>query len=132
VLNLDNDACGDLNQGEYNKANGTAVTFTIPSVKCAAPASGGTNVHLPYCTSWHSNQGTVCNAVDGTTLAGKFTHAPDTKSKCTCGDLVLPIVVRNADATVTKKATQADVTYTVTVKNTSGFAVNITDLNDTV
>jgi hypothetical protein len=132
VLNLDSDACGDLNQGVYTGAN--AVRFTIPNVTCTSTADDGF-VHLPYCTSWHSNQGTQCNAVDNAspnTDTDKFTHAPDTKSKCTCGDLILPITIRDLDGSVAKVATQALVTYQVTVTNNSGFAVKLTALTDSI
>jgi hypothetical protein len=124
ALNLDNDDCGDLNQGTVN------VHFLIPNVKCTSPDD--TNIHLPYCTSWHNNPDAVCNDATGAGDPEKFTHAPDTKSKCTCGDLVLPITVRDLSGAVAKVATQALVTYQVTVTNDSGFGTKLTALTDTV
>jgi hypothetical protein len=124
ALNLDNDDCGDLNQGTVS------VHFLIPNVKCTSPDD--TNVHLPYCTSWHNNPDTVCNDASSVSDQEKFTHAPDTKSKCTCGDLVLPITVRDLAGSVAKVATQAVVTYQVTVTNNSGFAAKLKALSDNV
>jgi hypothetical protein len=124
VQNLDSDACGDLNQGSLS------VNFLIPDVLCTSPDD--TNIHLPYCTSWHNNLGTVCNAADDGSDGDKFTHAPDTKSKCTCGDLIVPITVRDLAGSVAKVATQALVTYQVTVTNNSGFATKLTALSDTI
>jgi hypothetical protein len=116
VQDLDGDACGDLNQGLLTGS--TAVRFLIPNVTCTSTADDGF-VHLPFCTSWHSNQGTVCNVVSGATDPNtdpqKFTHAPDTKSKCTCGDLILPITIRDLSGDVTKVATQALVKYRTTL-----------------
>ncbi|MCY1013135.1 hypothetical protein OV079_47930 [Nannocystis pusilla] len=71
MLNLDGDACGDLNSGTYS------LTFTIEDVLCeAAP---GTNVlRLPNCTSWHNKVGTVC---DPNTDEFEFSRTPS-RSAC--------------------------------------------------
>jgi hypothetical protein len=133
VLQLDGDACGDLNQGLLTGT--TALRFLIPNVTCTSTADDGF-VHLPFCTSWHNNPDSVCNTVSGATDPNtdpnKFTHSPDTKSKCTCGDLVLPITIRDLAGTVAKVATQALVTYQVTVTNDSGFDAKLSALTDSV
>jgi hypothetical protein len=115
-LNLDGDTCGDLNAGTYN------LTFTIPDVLCQDPDGDGF-LNLPNCTSWHSNQGTVCN------ITNQFTFQPDTKSKCVCDDTFqVPVIVETASLTVVKSAsptsvpeTGGTVTYTVQVTNDAAF-----------
>jgi len=113
ALNLDTDSCGDLNAGVFN------VTFTIPGVLCQ-DTDGDGFLNLPNCTSWHSNQGTACTAPPTVNDAHVFDFHPDTKSKCVCDDTFqVPVIVATPDGTVIKKATQAVVTYSVTVVNTS-------------
>src|SRR4029453_10579735 len=57
ALDLDGDTCGDLNAGTYD------LTFTIPQVLCQ-DSDGDGFLNLPNCTSWHSNQGTLCSITD--------------------------------------------------------------------
>jgi hypothetical protein len=142
-LQLDGDTCGDLNSGTYSDtlpgAVGTAVTFTIPDVLCQAAA--GTNLlRLPYCTAWHSNQGTLCTQADaGAPGPNSQNVAPDTKSKCVCNDnFTVPVIVESATLDVTKTATPDEVpetggavSYAVTVTNNSQFVdVTITTIED--
>jgi hypothetical protein len=115
ALNLDGDACGDLNAGTFN------VTFTIPQVLCQDNDGDGF-LNLPNCTSWHSNQGTVCSPI-----TDAFQFDPDTKSKCVCDDnFQVPVRVETATLDVTKSALPTQVpepsgtvTYTVAIKNTA-------------
>jgi hypothetical protein len=127
ALNLDGDTCGDLNAGSY-----TTISFTIPNVKCVESTTKPGNVSLPNCTSWHSNQGTACTApLTSASDNNKFNFHPDTKSKCACDDqFFIPIAVRKPGGTVTKSATQADVTFSITVTNTSALNVQVTKLTD--
>jgi hypothetical protein len=126
ALDLDGDSCGDLNSGTYN------VTFTIPDVLCQ-DTNGDGFLNLPNCTSWHSNQGTVCDIDD------QYTFDPDTKSKCVCDDTFqVPVTVEDAEIVVTKSAAPLQVpesggtvTYTVIVENTASFeSVEITSIID--
>jgi hypothetical protein len=121
AINLDHDTCGDLNAGSYT------FTVTIPNVACTDTNNDGF-LNLPNCTSWHSNQGTVCN------LGDVFTSDPDTKSKCTCDDTFqVPITVESPSGAVVKTATKAVVTYEVKVKNNSATrTVKITSLTDDI
>lgn len=127
ALNLDADLCGDLNAGTYD------LTFTIPDVVCAA-APGTDELRLPNCTSWHSNQGTACeaSALHSVALADMDAAAtldfdPDTKSKCVCDDnFTVPVVVEAAKIAVVKTATPDQVpesggwvTYTIVIDNAS-------------
>lgn len=127
VLNLDGDACGDLNSGTYS------LTFTIEDVLCeAAP---GTNVlRLPNCTSWHNKVGTVCDP-----NTDEFEFFPDTKSKCVCDDnFTVPVVVVPVELLVVKRVTPTTfvepggiATYTVEITNTSGTTtVNVDSIDD--
>jgi uncharacterized repeat protein (TIGR01451 family) len=120
ALNLDGDTAGDLNAGTYN------VTFTIPGVVCQ-DTDADTQLNLPNCTSWHSNQGTVATISDPFSSANATTFKPDTKSKCVCDDdFQVPVTVEAATVEVTKDASPislpepgGEVTYTVSIKNTS-------------
>lgn len=119
-LNLDGDTCGDLNSGQYT------VTFTIPDVECKDTNNNG-KLNLPYCTSWHSNQGTQCSISNPFSLANAPAFKPDTKSKCVCDDnFEVPVAVETASLNVVKTAAPTtlpepggEVTYTVDVKNTA-------------
>jgi hypothetical protein len=121
ALNLDGDTCGDLNAGTVN------VTFTIPNVLCQ-DTDGDGKLNLPNCTSWHSNQGTAC------TLGNANGAKPDTKSKCVCDDTFqVPVTVETPNGAVFKTATEALVTYEVTVKNnSSNINVTLQSLTDNV
>jgi hypothetical protein len=127
VLDLDGDTCGDLNAGTF-----TNITLSIPGVLCKESEIEPGRVALPNCTSWHSNQGTVCDApLASASDANRFDFHPDTKSKCTCDDtFTIPIGVKKPTGSVSKTATQADVTYSVTVTNTSALDVQVTKLLD--
>jgi hypothetical protein len=111
VANIDKDSCGDLNAGSY--AN---ITFTIPGVLCQ-DTNGDNLLNLPNCTSWHSNQGSVCT--------GPSTAAPETKSKCNCDDTFqVPVTVEHPNIGVVKDASPTSldepggsVTFTVKVSN---------------
>ena len=93
-LNLDGDACGDLNSGTYN------VTFTIPDVLCT-DTDGDGFLNLPNCTAWHSNAGTACNLDSSPSDAN-----PDTKSKCVCDDkFQVPVTVETGKLVATKDVT---------------------------
>jgi hypothetical protein len=120
-LELDGDGCYDLNSGTY------PLTFTIPDVLCD-DSDGDGFLNLPYCTSWHSNHGTLC------TLDTPFTDAkPDTKSKCVCDDTFqVPVRVVPPSGYIGKVATQAVVTYQITVHNTGSKAATLTLLSDTI
>lgn len=118
ALNLDTDACGDLNAGSYE------VTFTIPDVVCQ-DTNGDGQLNLPNCTAWHSNQGTACTA-PGLPWEAK----PDTKSKCVCDDgFQVPVKVEKATLSVTKDVKSGTPStlpepggqfeYAITVTNTS-------------
>jgi hypothetical protein len=119
ALDLDGDTCGDLNAGTYE------ITFTIPGVLCH-DSDGDGFLNLPNCTSWHSNRSTACNVATDAD--------PETKSKCKCDDTFqVPVIVESPSGAVTKKATQAVVTYEVTVKNnSSSIDVTLTALVDSV
>lgn len=129
-VDLDGDTCGDLNSGEYE------VTFEIPDVSCT-PKPGTDLVRLPYCTSWHSKLGTVCNSVPPVTNA--FEYAPDTKSKCVCDDdFSVPVIVEQATITVTKTVLPSElfepggtVSFEASIKNDSSFEnVTIDSIKD--
>lgn len=117
-LNLDGDTCGDLNAGQVE------VSFTIPDVVCEDSDDDG-KLNLPYCTSWHSNQGTACAISDPFSAGDAFGFKPDTKSKCVCDDnFELPVEVEDATITVEKTATPTSldepggqVTFDVKVTN---------------
>jgi hypothetical protein len=128
ALQLDGDTCGDLNSGTFQ------VTFVIPDVECS-DTDGNGKLNLPYCTSWHSNQGTACD------IAEPFDFDPDTKSKCVCDDnFEVPVTVEDAELTVEKSAapTQVpepggEVTYTVTIENIAKFeSVIIETIDDDI
>lgn len=112
--NLDGDTCGDLSSGIHY------LTFVLPQVECKDD-NNDKKLDLPYCTSWHSNSGTVCNIAD----PSKF--GPETKSKCVCNDnFQVPVTVEEAALTVAKTAspetvseTGGQVTFNVTVTNDS-------------
>ena len=120
ALNLDGDTCGDLNSGKYQ------VTFTIPDVECS-DSNGDGKLNLPYCTSWHSNQGTVCEISEPFSELDAPDFRPDTKSKCVCDDnFQVPVTVEEAELSVVKTASPTqvpepggEVTYTVEVTNTA-------------
>jgi hypothetical protein len=120
VLQLDGDTAGDLNSGTYN------LTFTIPNVVCQ-DTNGDTQLNLPNCTSWHSNQGTVATISDPFSSANAMTFNPDTKSKCVCDDTFqVPVTVEAATIEVTKDASPitipepgGEITFTVYIKNTA-------------
>ncbi|HEY3204671.1 MAG TPA: hypothetical protein VGL03_13560 [Thermoanaerobaculia bacterium] len=120
-LNLDGDTCGDLNSGTFE------LTFTIPNVFCH-DSDGDGFLNLPNCTSWHSNQGTLCTQGD------ENGSKPDTKSKCVCDDTFqVPVTVESPSGAVIKTATKAVVTYEVKVKNNSTTrTVKINSLIDDV
>jgi hypothetical protein len=124
AVNADGDSCGDLNQTPGTTFH--IVHFTIPDVTCVAAA--GTNppvLRLPYCTSWHSNQNTVCNI-------NTDNFAPEQKSKCVCNDnFTVPVIVQSPTGQVLKTAVSALVTYEVTVNNT-GPAATLTVLDDSI
>lgn len=133
-LNLDGDTCGDLNSGSYN------VTFTIPDVECKDTNNNG-KLNLPYCTSWHSNQGTACSISEPFSLANAPAFKPDTKSKCVCDDnFEVPVTVEAAELSVDKTASPeqvpepgGEVTYTVKVKNTAAVeSLVITTIDDDI
>jgi hypothetical protein len=139
---LDGDTCGDLDQGLYDGVlpddNPKAVTFTIPGVVCE-PAPGTNQLRLPYCTSWHSNQGTACDISSPDFLtADAFDFKPDTKSKCVCNDnFTVPVTVEDATITTTKDVTGTVsetggmATYTVTIHNDAQFeSVTIASIKD--
>jgi hypothetical protein len=125
------DTCGDLNAGTYE------ATFTIEGVQCVGvpdpddPESGELVLKLPNCTSWHSNQGTVCQLTDTDPreIDDPNDFAPDTKSKCVCDDdFTVPVTVEAASITVAKVADPitveepgGEVTYTVEVTNDAEF-----------
>jgi hypothetical protein len=132
ALSLDGDTCGDLNAGTYH------VTFLIPKVQCAR-APGTNLLHLPNCTSWHSNQGTACTAPDSADDPDVFDFHPDTKSKCKCDDsFTVPVTVEDAQLQVVKSASPTSVpepggqvTYNVTIENlASATSVTITTISD--
>jgi hypothetical protein len=118
---LDGDSCWDLNAGTYS------LTFLIEDVECADPDNDGF-LNLPNCTSWHSNQGTAC------VIGEPYDDAkPDTKSKCVCDDTFqVPVRVVPPDGNLVKVATQAVVTYQITVNNTGSKAATLGGLSDTV
>jgi hypothetical protein len=120
--NLDGgDFCGDLNAGTYQN-----VTFTIPNVLCQSNGGIPPALALPNCTSWHSNAGTLCTKNEDAT--------PETKSKCNCdSEFSIPGIVPVPPAGyIGKVATQASVTYQITVHNTSGKDATLSNLSDTV
>jgi len=128
ALNLDGDACGDLNSGAYD------FVFTIPDVVCKkAPNTNPPILILPNCTSWHSNQGTACSLA---TAADQSGANPDTKSKCVCDDtFTVPVLVETGKLAVTKDVTPGtdsslpepggQFSYTVSAQNTA-TAVTVT------
>jgi hypothetical protein len=122
VLQLDNDSCGDLTQGEVT------LRFEIPHVACVvAPGTNPPQVKLPYCTAWHNLQTAVCSI----SAHGGFDLKPDERSKCLCNDgFFVPVVVEQPSGTVAKTATKALVTYQVDVTNGSSVAVDLKALAD--
>jgi hypothetical protein len=130
VFQLDGDTCGDMNAGQNQ-----LVHFTIENVLCKeAKDSQGKPlgvVALPNCTSWHSNQSTQCDAPTSATDSNVFDFHPDTKSKCVCDDtFTIPIGIKKPAGSLTKSATQADVTFSITVTNTSTLLIDVTKLVD--
>jgi hypothetical protein len=124
AVNADGDNCGDLNQTPG--ATFHIIHFTIPDVTCVAlPGSDPPTLRLPYCTSWHSNQNTVCDITTDN-------FAPEQKSKCVCNDnFTVPVIVESPKGELLKTAVSALVTYEVTVNNT-GPAATLTVLDDSV
>lgn len=116
-LDRDGDMCGDLNGGSYE------VVFDIDKVLCN-DSDGDGWLNLPNCTSWHSNQATLCDT------SKAFTFHPETKSKCRCDDKFQVPVEVQAEGVVVKVAEKAVVTYSVEVINTSGTEVAVTSLVD--
>jgi hypothetical protein len=137
-LNLDADTCGDLNSGTYQ------ATFAIPNVLCKGVEKDGQLVlKLPYCTSWHSNQGTFCNVpvTPPTPDTNVYYFKPDTKSKCVCDDnFTVPVIVETANLKVVKVAappsvpeTGGTVTYTVQITNEAQYvSLTINSIKDDV
>jgi hypothetical protein len=136
VLDLDGDTCGDLDAGTH------FVTLMIPDVLCQDSDDDG-QLNLPYCTSWHSNQGTACDIDGNDNLVfeqnDQLNFKPDTKSKCVCDDgFEIPIAVEDATITVTKTANYTElpepggaVTYKVVIVNESLFeSVTLTTIED--
>jgi len=116
--NRDGDFCGD-----FKTAGTVQVTIDIGQVLCT-DTDGDHFLNLPNCTSWHSNQGTLC--------ATETQAIPETKSKCKCDDTFqVPVIVEQPTGAVVKKATSAVVTYEVQVKNNSNTrSVTIESLED--
>jgi hypothetical protein len=121
------DTCGDIR----TDVNPIDAVVHFDNVKCV-DTDGDGFVNLPNCTSWRQpgSNGVCDSALDA---------FPGTSSKCNCDDTFnLPVRVRPADATMTKEAIEACVTFRVTVQNPTNNAngqpnprtVNLTALSD--
>jgi len=114
------DTCGDIDDAH----NPQVVTVLVEQALCS-DTDGDGYVNLPNCTSWRqpgSNE--VCDDV---------TDAfPGSPSKCNC-DITfnIPVLVETPTGSLTKQATKAVVTYSVTVYNDgTNFALNLDDMVD--
>lgn len=111
---------------------------------------------LPNCTSWQvPGQTTLCVSAPGAqgypyNNNGVPEAVPGTSSKCNCGVITLPVIVQKPSATVSKACTTTsspglntscdsgtegveEVTYTVTITNTSNFgSLTLTQVTDSV
>ena len=119
-LNLDGDTCGDINSGH----NPLFPEISFTDVLCS-DTDGDGRVNLPNCVSWRqpgSNQ-----------LCDEATDAyPGSPSKCNCDDnFNIDIFVEPPDASVSKVAKKACVTFEVTVDNpTQTKSLTLTGLSD--
>jgi len=110
--NLDNDLCGDLKNSDGN------VVFNLGTLQvlCESPSGSG-NLELAYCTSWDNVGKGGCTDYQDV--------APNTKSKCRCGNA--PI----ANIKVIPKPIQMTKTATPPCFNAVGdivqYAFNITN-----
>src|SRR5262245_17341516 len=105
-INLDTgaDVCGDIT-GPLNltgpPASDNNPLFVTSQITTQCPAAAGTQLSLPFCTTWRqpgSNQ--VCLGTgNGTTTNDVFPGSP---SKCNCGTLVLDITSVETNIQVVK------------------------------
>lgn len=119
-LNLDGDTCGDINTGN----NPLFPQIAFSDVLCS-DTDGDGRVNLPNCVSWRqpgSNQ--LCDEAEDA--------FPGSPSKCNCDDTFnIDIFIEPPDASVSKVATQACVTFQVTVNNpTTTKSLTLTALTD--
>jgi hypothetical protein len=132
LANLDNDACGDIDEAHNPQI--LRLTVTVPCVGSGDPPK----LKLPNCTSWRqpgSNE--VCNGI-GTTPATNDAF-PGSPSKCNCQPgFTVNIFVEHPTISVDKSASPTQlseaggsVTYTVHVTNDGSQAsVTITGIVD--
>jgi hypothetical protein len=119
------DVCGDIDSPH----NGETAHITLTDVDCQGvpdPANPGQLVlSLPYCSSWFiPGADLVCT--------GPLGAWPANGAKCKCDDqFTIPVIVQKPEGSVSKTATKAVVTYSVTVTNTSSsVTVDVTKLDD--
>ncbi|MFN8470910.1 MAG: DUF11 domain-containing protein [Anaerolineae bacterium] len=92
--NTNSNSCGDVKKG-----TGVYAAFQNIRVACVNPDSNGF-VQPSFCTSWGNNAASTCNL----TTTPPNLPLPDTKSKCSCGNLP-GIPVRVPGKIVVKKTT---------------------------
>jgi hypothetical protein len=119
-LNLDGDTCGDINSGH----NPLFPEITFHDVLCA-DTDGDGRVNLPNCVSWRQP--------GSNDLCDEATDAyPGAPSKCNCDDTFnIDIFIEPPDASVSKTAKKACVTFQVVVSNpTASKSLTLTGLSD--
>jgi hypothetical protein len=129
------DTCGDISTSDNNQV----VTVEVDNALCVA-APGTNQLRLPNCTSWQQPGGTILCQSPSPNWPWVKAAIPGSPSKCNCDNtFTVPIAVQSPQVGVTKTcsipsdSTQTnltsctlspeggDVTYTVTIQNTSNF-----------
>lgn len=128
------DTCGDISTSDNNQV----ITVEVDNAKCVAGANG--LLALPDCTSWQQPGGTILCVSNPPDYPWVKAAIPGSPSKCNCDNgFTVPIQVQSPQVGVSKSCTipsdptqtnltscslspeGGDVTYTVTIQNTSNF-----------
>lgn len=129
------DLCGDI----ANTAASNPQVFR-QTITTMCNASGGSQVTLPFCTSWRqpgSNQ--ICDSTTFTTAAS-WDAFPGSPSKCNCGTVTIPVFTETASIAVTKTVSPTTVSeiggsvqFTVSVTNNADVSdVTLDSLEDLI
>jgi len=126
------DGSASDNCGDTTAASTDTVTVELDGVLC--PAVGATAIVLPDCTTWQVPGKTIaCFSDPNAGWPFSPSAAPGTTSKCSCGQVSIPITPINPTISVTKTPSPASkvepggaFTYTVVVTNTTNAAVGVT------
>lgn len=139
------DTCGDISTSDNNQV----ITVEVDNAKCVAGTNG--QLALPNCTSWQQPGGTILCVSPAPNYPWVKAAVPGSPSKCNCDNtFTVPIAVQSPQVGVTKTCSipsdsnqtnltsctlspeGGDVTYTVTVQNTSNFGdITIDQVCDT-